>query len=521
MMDITDLIDETVAKLAEQQFVFSVQDVAASAGLTGCDDAIGSALRAQCNDQVILSLDQQPHTCPLHRRYLGKTPVERWWIHSTLQWAESGVGHLAPEELAGAMSSAFDTSRWDTVPASLLEVGRQWAMVAYGYHPDVFVFPWAVLLNANPQGRNWFSQSIDAFRDVCDPFGVFPADSDNSFLVSGSNEALSTLSTREAAIIRGRLGLDTGQPATLEQLGNVFGVTRERIRQIEKKAWRKLRHPMCQQRIWSAYAADFIQSRGSLLLPVSSMLPARTFFHRAIELNTVRFPEIGFHFIGNEAVVYPYRNALQKIDKRRDSLALLPFLSEEDGAKLRDAELLHRSTQAAKTRPRMLREALRSLGRAAHYEEIAAECYRLFPECRTSVRSLHAALSAVASPANDHFGIVWIGRRGMYGLSEHGYSRPDTDLFEGVANIVEIIFRSTQLPVSQEAVITEMSKQRRELQRNSVVMALAFNNRLHCTGSGEYVPRSSDYTSIPNSEHIPYDIDAAFDAFSVDDDTAD
>ena len=518
-MDITDLINETIAKLAEQPSVFSVQDVAASADLNGWNDAIGKALCAQCNNQVILSLDQQPDASPLHHFYLGKMQAERWWAESTLRWANAGVRYLTPAKLAGAMSLAFDTSRWDTVPASVLEVGRQWAMVADGYDPHVLVFPWAVLLNANPQGRNWFRQSIDAFREVCDPFGVFPDDSDNSFLASGSNEALSTLPTREAAIIRGRLGLDTGQPATLEQLGNVFGVTRERIRQIEKKAWRKLRHPMCQQRIWSAYAADFIQSRGSLLVPISSMLPTRIFFHKAIELNTVRFPEIGFHFIGNEAVVAPYRNALQKIDKRRDSLALLPFLSEEDGVKIRDAELLHRSKQAAKTRPRMLREALRSLGRAAHYEEIAAECYRLFPECRTSVRSLHAALSAVASPANDHFGIVWIGRRGMYGLSEHGYSRPDTDLFDGVANIVEIIFRSTQLPVSQESVITEMAKQRRELQRNSVVMALAFNDRLHYVGSGEYVPLSSNYTSIPDSERIPYDIDAAFAAFSVDDAT--
>jgi RNA polymerase primary sigma factor len=53
---------------------------------------------------------------------------------------------------------------------------------------------------------------------------------------------LATLSEREAGIIRLRFGLD-GQPRTLEQIGHVYGVTRERIRQIECKAMAKLRHP--------------------------------------------------------------------------------------------------------------------------------------------------------------------------------------------------------------------------------------------------------------------------------------
>ena len=520
-MDITELIDETIAKLAEQPFVFSAKDVAAYADLKGWDDAIGSALRAQCDNQVILSLDRQPDASTRRRLYLGRMPAERWWVESTLRWANAGVGHLTPAELAGAMSLAFVTSRWDTVPVSLLEVGRQWAMVADGYAADVFVFPWAVVLNAIPQGRNWFSTCIDALRDVRDSFGTLPSDSDSSFLVGGSNETLNTLTNRESEIIRGRLGLDTGQLATLEQLGNSYGVTRERIRQIEKKAWQKLWHPTRQRRIWLAFAADFVQSGGSLIIPESSMAPVRIFFNKCIELNTVHVPEIGFHFIGAEAAVSLYRSTLRNVDVRQDSLGLLPFLSEEDGAKIRDAELLHRSKQVSKTRPRMLREALRSLGRAAHYEEIAAECYKLFPECRASVRSLHAALSAIASPDNEQFGIVWIGRRGMYGLKEHGYSRPDTDLFDGVANIVETIFRSTQAPVSQETVITEMAKQRRELQRNSVVMALAFNDRLQYVGPAGYVPQPSNHTSIPNSEQIQYDIDAAFAAFSVGDDTVD
>ena len=54
---------------------------------------------------------------------------------------------------------------------------------------------------------------------------------------------LETLTPREEKVLRLRFGLDDGRSRTLEDVGQEFGVTRERIRQIEAKALRKLRHP--------------------------------------------------------------------------------------------------------------------------------------------------------------------------------------------------------------------------------------------------------------------------------------
>ena len=62
-------------------------------------------------------------------------------------------------------------------------------------------------------------------------------------------QALETLTEREEAVLRLRYGLDDGQPRKLEEVGNRFGITRERVRQIETKAIRKLRHPLRAQRL--------------------------------------------------------------------------------------------------------------------------------------------------------------------------------------------------------------------------------------------------------------------------------
>ena len=68
-------------------------------------------------------------------------------------------------------------------------------------------------------------------------------------LSAAVNEALGELSEREQEIVRMRFGLDDGQARTLEEVGKEFGVTRERVRQIEAKTLAKLRHPLRSQRL--------------------------------------------------------------------------------------------------------------------------------------------------------------------------------------------------------------------------------------------------------------------------------
>ena len=94
--------------------------------------------------------------------------------------------------------------------------------------------------------------SIGSF--VPDDMTPCPADAtSNALLAEALKEILDTLTEREADVLRMRFGMYDGRTHTLEEVGQIFGVTRERIRQIENKAIRKLRHPSRAKKIKDFY----------------------------------------------------------------------------------------------------------------------------------------------------------------------------------------------------------------------------------------------------------------------------
>ncbi|MDM7853586.1 RNA polymerase sigma factor [Cellulomonas alba] len=122
-----------------------------------------------------------------------------------------------PEELAKEL---------DMTPEKVVEVQK------YGREP--------ISLHT-PLGEDGDSEFGDLIEDS---EAVVPADAVSFTLLQEQlHQVLDTLSEREAGVVSMRFGLTDGQPKTLDEIGKVYGVTRERIRQIESKTMSKLRHP--------------------------------------------------------------------------------------------------------------------------------------------------------------------------------------------------------------------------------------------------------------------------------------
>ncbi len=122
-----------------------------------------------------------------------------------------------PEELAAEL---------DMTPEKVVEVQK------YGREPISLHTP------LGEEGDSEFGDLIE------DSEAIVPADAVGFTLLQEQlHSVLDTLSEREAGVVAMRFGLTDGQPRTLDEIGKVYGVTRERIRQIESKTMSKLRHP--------------------------------------------------------------------------------------------------------------------------------------------------------------------------------------------------------------------------------------------------------------------------------------
>ena len=93
-------------------------------------------------------------------------------------------------------------------------------------------------------GRPLISYVFDSIDFIPDEDAPVPAEAaSHTLLKEQLSGVLKSLTPREEKVLRLRFGLEDGRPRTLEEVGKEFNVTRERIRQIEAKALRKLRHP--------------------------------------------------------------------------------------------------------------------------------------------------------------------------------------------------------------------------------------------------------------------------------------
>ncbi len=181
-----------------------------------------------------------------HRRGYRFSTYATWWIRQTITRAIADQGRTirVPVHMSDRIRRLYKTAR--TLEQ---ENGRKPSAEEIAEELDLeprkvqwmLKVSWRPLSLERPVGEEEDSELGSFIEDETTPT---PTQSVHNNLLREEVEAvLSTLTPREARILRLRFGLQNGECYTLEEVGQKFGLTRERIRQIESKALRRLRHP--------------------------------------------------------------------------------------------------------------------------------------------------------------------------------------------------------------------------------------------------------------------------------------
>ena len=179
-----------------------------------------------------------------------------WWIRQAITRAIADQARTirVPVHMVEVINKATRCNR-----KLVQELGREPTLVEIAAELNL---PIEKIIEANRTAADTLSLDMPVGDEEDTTIGSFVEDDNtpgpvdatsNAMLSEALTEILGTLTEREADVLRMRFGMYDGRTHTLEEVGQIFGVTRERIRQIENKAIRKLRHPSRAKKIKDFY----------------------------------------------------------------------------------------------------------------------------------------------------------------------------------------------------------------------------------------------------------------------------
>ena len=179
-----------------------------------------------------------------------------WWIRQAITRAIADQARTirVPVHMVEVINKATRCNR-----KLVQELGREPTLEEIAAE---LILPIEKIIEANRTAADTLSLDMPVGDEEDTTIGSFVEDDNtpgpvdatsNAMLSEALTEILGTLTEREADVLRMRFGMYGGRTHTLEEVGQIFGVTRERIRQIENKAIRKLRHPSRAKKIKDIY----------------------------------------------------------------------------------------------------------------------------------------------------------------------------------------------------------------------------------------------------------------------------
>ncbi|MHA1882237.1 MAG: sigma factor-like helix-turn-helix DNA-binding protein [Candidatus Thorarchaeota archaeon] len=414
--------------------------------------------------------------------YISKKSLCRWLTRLNSRLARSKVAKLKTHQLISVLNELhLGNRRWRMVPNEYIEFGGESGLICCLQEQEEFVFPVAYLISfLSPSNINAFEHyGIDLAEEN-------PTMESDQAVIQAIQNVLESLTSREEYVITRRQGLFGNSRMTLEEIGNALNLTRERVRQIEQKCWRKLRHPSRGNRLVLPLVHYLSQSRGNLVVNSDSLENEILFITRILNIPASKFPytdkfvlglESDHLTIGEKSIDQDIGvNAVADIIRSQSDIPFTQQDLEVITAILREKPLRH------VTKSERVYQVLKQIGRPSHYSHITEVYNDLFPDDFSSERSIHAVLG------REEHGIVWTGIKGTYALKEWGFEHPSLTLFATVQKIVEKKYEETKKPVSFLIVQAEIGKYRKLVNRNSLIIASYLNPEINIVNKDQLIP---------------------------------
>ncbi len=248
------IIDTAVLDVADRRIVFTAEEVANHLEVEDTDGALHERLNALC-DTLIISLPDIEDGASAS--FLSVDAAKRWWLAQPLRWVESGSLEINDAALATSAAISFDDKVWRVTPRPFIDLGRRLGAIAPQRNADSYVSPWALILSHSTALPELFRDFVQRYVRQLPPL---------SGSISRSIEiALATLEPRDADIVRMRYGIGGGS-MTLQTIADNLGLTRERVRQVQRQAEQQCQQPKIKQILFDGFATEFLSDGGPLVM---------------------------------------------------------------------------------------------------------------------------------------------------------------------------------------------------------------------------------------------------------------
>ena len=423
--------------------------------------------------------------------FIPKRRLFQWFCQLNLKLAQAKQTRLSKHQLAKLMGFLCNHGRWSTPSTEVIRFCKRFGLIGTAWTQGYYFFPVAYILSFMPS-----ELSEATVKHIIEEISS-NTKNDNLSLQPLTKESItenfSCLTESESYIIRAREGLLTGKKMTLQWLGNQYGTARERIRQMEAKAWCKLRHPVNAPTFSRALIYYIMSKQGSLMVKTDSpeMLTIG-FLSKCSRVPYITLSHINLAILGalpeNTILVKPRRLLLDNID----SVSMINQWESEGRFCLikRDLQFLAGSIVRFYLK-RLNKEhkvylTLRAIGKPAHSAKITEVYNSLFPDHPSTEHNIHAVLN------REKYGVVWIGIRSTFALKEWGYEHPSETLFNTVTKIVEEKYKETTRPVPFTVIVAEMGKYRQDVRNSSLTIASYRNPNLRHIDKNSFIPKKPD-----------------------------